>query len=160
MRILGYIIAFLVLLAIQVAVLPYVTLGDFAPDILLIGIIILGIRDGGVAAMITGSFAGLGRDILSSKFLGVTMLALVVAGFLAGIYKKNSQRLGLRGNLVFLFSIVFIYHAILYLLFFLDTKQGVFNILLGEALPAALYTLILIGIAHFLMPRGLWGRNK
>lgn len=160
MKIASYALIFLALLLAQITVLPYFAIGSFIPDVLLIGIIILALREGGVAAMITACATGLARDAFTTSFLGSSMLGLVIAAFLTGIYAKNHQRMGIQANLISLFVIVFAYNTVFYLLHLLDTRFTVGTIMINFVLPAAFYTIAIAGIAHYLLPRGLWGKGK
>ena len=160
MKIFSYTLLFVVLILSQIFILPYFAIGYFVPDILFIGVIVLGIREGGVPAMLAGTVAGFFRDAFTTGFLGSSMLSLVIVGFLAGIFSKHRLRLGSRGSFVFLFTICFLYNMIYYSLQLIDTALTFSAILLQFIIPAAIYTLIIVGIAHFLIPRGLWGQAK
>jgi rod shape-determining protein MreD len=160
MKIFNYTLLFVVLVFSQVFILPYFAIGHFVPDVIFIGVIVLGLREGGVPAMIAGTLAGFFRDAFTTGFLGSSMLGLVIAGFLAGIFSRLRLRLRIKGNLTFLFIIAFMYNFVFYFLQLFDTRLTLTSLLLQFIIPAVFYTLIIVGIAHFLIPQGLWGRSK
>lgn len=159
MKIFSYTLLFAALVFSQIFILPYFAIGYFVPDVIFIGVIVLGIREGGVPAMAAGTVAGFFRDAFTTGFLGSSMLSLVIAAFLAGIFAKHRLRLGIQGTLVFLFLIAFLYNLVYYSLQLFDAALTFSAILLQFTIPAAIYTLIIVGIAHFLIPRGLWGKS-
>ncbi|HHL72208.1 MAG TPA: rod shape-determining protein MreD [Bacteroidetes bacterium] len=157
MKILNYLLIFFALLILQIRIIPFLSIGKLLPDVLLIGIVVLGVREGGVAAMITALFVGLMKDAFTTSWIGASMLGLVAAGFLAGLYRHARYRMGVQGKLLFLFMIMFVYNLIYYFLYLIDTRLSVVDLVVQFAIPAAIYTFILAGIAHFLAPRGLLG---
>ena len=154
MKVFSYIFLFTALLFAQIYVLPYFAIGYFVPDVLFIGVIVVGIREGGVWAMLAGAGSGFLRDAFTTGFLGSSMLSLVIAGFLAGIFARHRLRFGIQGNILFLFAVAFVYNLVYYTLQLFDAALNFSTILLQFIIPAAIYTLIIVGIAHFLIPRG------
>lgn len=159
MKVFSNILLFTALVFLQIFILPYFAIGYFVPDIIFIGVIVLGIREGGIAAMLVGAGAGFFHDAFTTGFLGSSMLSLVIAGFLAGIFARHRLRLGRRGNILFLFIVSFLYNFVYYSLQLFDAALNFSTILLQFIIPAAIYSLIIVGIAHFLIPHGLWGKK-
>ena len=142
MKIISYALMFLLLVLLQIEFLPFLLGAYLVPDLIFIGVITLGIREGGVAAMLTGCFLGFVLDSFSS-FTGGAMIALVIAGFLAGVFSKNINRFGVQGNIIFLLVIVFIYHFTYYFLTLVDRGFEFFVLMINYVLPAAFYTCLL-----------------
>ncbi|KAA3661282.1 MAG: rod shape-determining protein MreD [Calditrichaeota bacterium] len=154
-----YIIIFISLLIGQISLLSFFP-GNTKPDILLLGIIVLGMREGGIPAMIAACAVGFVKDAFTTSYLGASMLGLVVAGFMAGNYKHVQVKLGTKSKLVLFAVIILIYNFIYYLLFELKSGMNLFDLLLHSVVPAVFYTLLFAGIAHFLIPQGLLGTKK
>lgn len=160
MKIFSYTLLFTALVIAQIFIIPYFAIGYFVPDVLFIGVIVLGLREGGIPAMIAATPVGFFRDAFTTGFLGSSMLSLVIAGFLSGIFSRHRLRFGMQGNLIFLFTIAFIYNFIYYFLQLYNARLTFAALLFQFIIPAAFYTLIIVGIAHFLIPKGLWGKSK
>lgn len=151
----GFVIAVLILL--QVTILPFMAIGEITPDLLLIGIIVLAMREGSMAGMIAAVLAGLCRDAFSTGFLGSSMLALVIAAFLAGSFAKVAARFRMQTQLISLFGIVYSYFITYYLLYLFDSDLGFVLLLFWYALPAAVYSFALMAIVHYVIRGGVWG---
>ncbi len=156
MKIAQYTGLFAVLLIVQIVVLPFFSVFDIAPDAVLIGLIYLAIHQGGVAAMLAALAVGFIRDAFTSHFIGAYMLSYVVASFLSGVLFKFRERLSFQIQSMYLFIVLFSFQLIYYSLFMLDQKLNLAQLIFRLSLPGAIYTLVLVAITHFLLPRGFW----
>ena len=147
-------------LLLQITVLPYFAILEIIPDIVLVGVIMIAFREGGVFAMIAAGAIGLMRDMLTTNFLGASMLCLILAAFLAGTFAKVRFRFSVQAQILSVFAIIFVYYGIYYFLYFLNRDISFVAMLFRFALPSALYSLLLAGMAHFILPGGLWGNNS
>ncbi|MCA9732882.1 MAG: rod shape-determining protein MreD [Deferribacteres bacterium] len=154
-----YFVIFVCLLVAQISLLAFFP-GNTRPDILLLGIIVLGMREGGIPAMITACVVGFVKDTFTTSFLGASMLGLVIAAFMAGNYKHIQVKLGTQSKLVLFSIIILVYNFIYYFLFELKAGMNIFDLLLNSVFPAVFYTLLFAGIAHFLIPHGLLGTKR
>ncbi|KAA3612275.1 MAG: rod shape-determining protein MreD [Calditrichaeota bacterium] len=159
MKYLVYILIFVGLLIVQISLLSFFP-GNSRPDILLLGIIVLGMREGGVPAMISALAVGFVKDAFTTSYIGASMLSLVVAAFMAGNYKHIQVKLGTQSKLIIFSIIILIYNFIYYFLFQIKAGLNIFDLTINSVLPAAFYTLLFAGIAHFLIPNGLLGTKK
>lgn len=72
--------------AVQTAVLPFVAVAGFRPDLLLLLSIAFAVHDGPEAGVRIGFVAGLATDLLlQTSALGVAALTYAVVGYLVGI---------------------------------------------------------------------------
>ncbi len=159
MKYLSYSLIFIGLLIGQISLLSFFP-GNSRPDILLLGIIVLGMREGGVPAMITACLVGFVKDAFTTSYIGASMLGLVVAAFMAGNYRHIQLKLGTQSKLILFALIIIVYDFIYYTLFQIKAELHIFDLLINSVLPAAFYTLLFAGIAHFLIPHGLLGTKK
>ena len=109
-----------IVLLLQITLLPYFAILDIIPDIVLIAVLIFAFREGGVFAMIAGGAVGLMRDVLATNFLGASMLCLILAAFMAGIFAKVRFRFSIQTQIISVFIIIFAYHSIYYFLYFIS----------------------------------------
>jgi rod shape-determining protein MreD len=81
----GAILAVAIALAIQTTLARFLVRGSVAVDLVLVAVVYLSLTSGPVTGMLTGTFAGLIQDTLSSGVIGIGGLAKTIVGFLAGI---------------------------------------------------------------------------
>jgi rod shape-determining protein MreD len=81
----GAILAVAVALAVQTTLARFLVRGSVAVDLVLVAVVYVALTSGPVTGMLTGTFAGLVQDALSSGVIGIGGLAKTIVGFLAGI---------------------------------------------------------------------------
>lgn len=85
MKAAGAILAVAVALAVQTTLARFLMRGSVAVDLVLVAVVYVALTSGPVTGMLTGTFAGLVQDALSSGVIGIGGLAKTIVGFLAGI---------------------------------------------------------------------------
>ena len=85
MRAAGVILAVVVALALQTTLARYFVRGTVALDLVLVAVVYVALTSGPGTGLLTGTFAGLVQDALSSSVLGIGGLAKTIVGFLAGV---------------------------------------------------------------------------
>ena len=85
MKAAGAILAVAVALAVQTTLARFLVRGSVAVDLVLVAVVYVALTSGPVTGMLTGTFAGLVQDALSSGVIGIGGLAKTIVGFLAGI---------------------------------------------------------------------------
>jgi rod shape-determining protein MreD len=81
----GVILAVAAALALQTTLARFVFRGTVAVDLVLVVVVFVALASGPVTGLVTGTFAGLIQDAMSSGIIGIGGLAKTVVGFLAGI---------------------------------------------------------------------------
>src|SRR5512143_911372 len=71
---------------IQQTFIPYIEILHFTPDIVLIGLFVIAVRQGQVPATAIGFAAGLATDLFVGEVIGISALANTIAAFIAGYY--------------------------------------------------------------------------
>src|SRR5215831_8397404 len=85
MRAVRIILAVALALALQTTLGRFLVRGTVAVDLVLVAVVYVALTSGPVTGLLTGTFAGLVQDALSSGIIGVGGLAKTVVGFLAGV---------------------------------------------------------------------------
>jgi rod shape-determining protein MreD len=85
----GLVAATLVALALQTTLSRFLANGHLAVDLVLVVVIYAALSMGPVAALLTGTLAGLMQDALSSGVVGMGGLAKTMVGFVAGIIETQ-----------------------------------------------------------------------
>jgi rod shape-determining protein MreD len=81
----GIILALVAALALQTTLARFFVRGAVAVDLVLVAVVYVALTSGPGAGLLSGAFAGLVQDALSSRVLGIGGLAKTIVGFLAGI---------------------------------------------------------------------------
>lgn len=87
--------ALLLLLCLaQIIVVPLISIAGVSPDIVLLGVVVIALRNGQLHATIAGFLAGLFIDCSIGEVMGLSALAKTVAGFAAGyvFQPDNTER--------------------------------------------------------------------
>jgi rod shape-determining protein MreD len=139
-------LAILVLLLLQTTFVPFLSIGGFLPDLLLIWVVYVAVSRGQLEAIITGFAVGLLQDVVTMQFFGLCALTKTIAGFTAGYFFNDNLTEQTLGSYRFLLIILFssFVHDILYYGIFL---QGIQDALLATmiefSIAASLYTALL-----------------
>src|SRR5215831_13403540 len=78
-------LAVVVALAAQTTLTRFLVRGPVAVDLVLVVVVYVALTSGPVTGLLSGTFAGLVQDALSSGVIGIGGLAKTVVGFLAGV---------------------------------------------------------------------------
>jgi len=81
----GVILAVAVALALQTTAARFLVRGSVAVDLVLVVVVYVALISGPATGLLSGTFAGLAQDALSSSVIGIGGLAKTLVGFLAGI---------------------------------------------------------------------------
>jgi rod shape-determining protein MreD len=128
------------------------------PDVLLIFVVYLGIREGQAFATVAGFIIGLTMDIAAGEggMLGLAALCKTIGGFTAGYFYNENRMAQILGGYQFLIAvgITALVHNTLYFLIFLQgsgipASEAFFL----HAVPGALYAVILALLPMFVFAR-------
>ena len=85
MRVVWVVAGAMVALALQTTLARFVVRGEVFVDLVLVVVIYAALAMGPVTGLITGTFAGLVQDVLSTGIVGIGGLSKTLVGFLAGV---------------------------------------------------------------------------
>lgn len=85
MKFAGVVAATALAIALQTTLARFVIRGTVAVDLVLVVVVYAALASGSVAGLLTGTFAGLIQDTLSTGVIGIGGLAKTLVGFVAGI---------------------------------------------------------------------------
>jgi rod shape-determining protein MreD len=128
------------------SVLSFIKIGEIMPDLVLLLVIYISIREGQFKGLFAGFAAGLILDIVSLDVLGTNALAKTVAAFIAGFFYRENKFRQIVGNIGFL-TIVFLsaaIHNLIYYFFYIKVSELDFlNFFLKYGFATSLYTTVL-----------------
>lgn len=85
MKTVAVMLAVAIAVALQTTLARFLARGTLAVDFVLIAVVYVALTSGPVTGLLSGTFAGLVQDALSSGVIGIGGLAKTVVGFLAGV---------------------------------------------------------------------------
>jgi rod shape-determining protein MreD len=157
-RISTYTLFSLLLVLLSTTLLRFLTIGDIAPDILLIWVVYIAIREGQIAGTVAGFLIGLAADLLSGTdgMIGLAALSKTVGGFLAGYFYNENKTLQTLGGYQFLIAVgvVSLVHNVIYFLIFLQgTELSWWRIIVSHGVPGTVYTVAAALLPMFVIAR-------
>lgn len=135
------------LIILQKTFVSFIDVTEFriTPDLVIIGLVYVGIKKGKIPGSITGFAAGLVLDIFSFSFIGLMALAKTVAGFVSGFF-NNEQKIERYLNSYIFIIIVsicsLVNNSVYYLFYFQGTNLLPADIFIRYILPTTVYTAL------------------
>lgn len=145
-RHLGYALQAVILLVVQANLVDMVSLRGIAPDLLLIFLVILAVREGQLAVLPWGFLLGLVLDLTTGTVIGLSALSKTIAAFTAGYFhseNKVAMNLSTYRFLLLVLLTAFVHNAAYFAVFTLGSDIGLLGAVFGVGLGSALYTTTL-----------------
>ncbi len=140
-------IALALLIIVQKAFMWLIALTEYqvTPDLVLIGVVYMGIKKGKISGSISGFVSGLIFDLLSFSFLGLSALSKATAGFMSGFF-NNENKID-RYTQTYIFTLIVflssLFNNFLYFsLYFQGTSLSIPLIIIRYVVPTAIYTAL------------------
>jgi rod shape-determining protein MreD len=138
-------LAILVLLLLQTTFIPFLSMGGFLPDVLLIWIVYIAVTRGQLEATITGFAVGLLQDAVTIQFFGLSALTKTLAGFVAGYFFNENlteQTLGSYRFLLITLLSSFVHNVLYYGIFLQGIQDALFTTMIEFSVAVSLYTAL------------------
>ena len=151
MKAVGVILALAQALALQTTLGRTLVRGTVAVDLVLVAVVYVALTSGPVTGMLSGTFAGLLQDALSSGVIGIGGLAKTVVGFLAGIIGTQFIVTHSLPRFVVFFAATVLHAALfmgLYVLLDLRHFGSVYAAVAGQALGNALVGIVVFQLVE------------
>ena len=137
----------LALILIQKTVINFIDVTEFkiTPDVVLIGLVYVGIKRGKITGSISGFLSGLILDIFSFSFIGLMALSKTVAGFVSGFFNENTKMERYLNSYIFILIVTFcslINNTVYFLFYFQGTNLVLFDIVIRYIVPTTIYTAL------------------
>lgn len=137
----------LVLIIVQKTLVSLIDVTSFqiTPDLVILGVVYIGIREGKITGTAAGFLAGLVLDLFSFSFVGLMALSKCTAGFFAGYFNDENKIDRYLNSYVFVIIVVAasLFNNIIYFtVYFQGTNLSFTDVLLRYVVPTAVYTAI------------------
>jgi rod shape-determining protein MreD len=148
----------ILILLLQTSIMKFLAIGTLVPDVVLLWIVYMAVREGQLSATVAGFLLGLALDLLagSGSMLGLTALSKTVAGFLAGYFYNENKILHTLGSYqyILIVTVTSLVHNLIYFIIFLQgSDTGIVQTVVQFGLPATAYTAAAALIPMFAFAR-------
>ena len=148
----------LLLLILQTTIVPYTSISNIIPDVLLVWIVYVAVKLGQIPATVLGFTVGLLMDLISGQFIGLSALAKTVAGFFAGYFYNENKIDYTIGSHQFLtiVGLSSLFHNIIYFVIFVQGSEiGFWTAILRFGVFSTAYTTAIAILPVFAFSRKL-----
>lgn len=130
----------LAFLIAQAVLVSRITIGEIAPDFMLLLVVLIALNRNAVTGAVLGFIVGFFQDLTNPELLGLNAMLKSIVGFMSGrAGAKTSPE-----NIIFLFALfvaIALGHDLVYLMIYMwPNVGGAFGATFLTALPSALYT--------------------
>jgi rod shape-determining protein MreD len=149
-------LAILVLLLLQTTFVPFLSVGGFLPDVMLIWVVYIALTRGQLEAIITGFAVGLLQDAVTIQFFGLSALTKTLAGFAAGYFYNDNlteQTLGSYRFLLIVLLSSFIHNLVYYGIFLQGIQDAVITTMVEFSVATSIYTALMAVFPMFTFVR-------
>ncbi|MEE9289165.1 MAG: rod shape-determining protein MreD [Bacteroidota bacterium] len=143
---LRFVLISLILLLLQTKILQFLSIEGVTPDLFVIWIVYIAIKNGQAPATVAGFAIGLLLDLVTGEFVGLSALAKTLCGFTSGYFynvNKTPQTLGSYRFLVVVFIASLVHNILYFLIFTMGTELTFSEVLIRYGVTSTLYTLAL-----------------
>ena len=151
-----YSIATLFLLILQTTIIPFASIANIVPDILIVWIVYVAIKLGQIPATVAGFVIGIAVDLIGGHFVGLSALSKTVAGFFAGYFYNENKIDYTIGNYQFLIIVGLssFFHNIIYFVIFVQGSEiGLWTAVFRFGLFSTIYTIAFAVLPMFVYSR-------
>lgn len=153
MRVAGVVLAIALALLLQTMLARFLVRGTVAVDLVLVVVVYVGLTWGPVTGLLSGAFAGIAQDALSSGVIGIGGLAKTIVGFLTGIVGTQFIVAQALPRFVIFFGATFV-HALVFIGLYelLDLRQfgTPYAAVTGQAVGNAVVGLVAFQLVELL----------
>lgn len=149
--ILKWFIIIITCLVLQTSFLPSIAVFGIQPDLLLLVLFFLSVKQGVLCGIFVGFFLGLGMDLYTPAILGQNALAKAIIGSFFGLFNERLMRIDPLMKIVILFLGFIIHDMIFSGAGLLKNGNTLFTLipeLFTSTLPRAFYTAIFAVVVY------------
>lgn len=158
LKIIYYSLATLFLCVVQLSFSYLISINDITPDLIILIVIWITLREGKLFGLISGFLIGILFDFISMNVIGINALTkTIVAYFVGYFYKENEFWNIIRSNKFFLIILISVFlHNALYYLLMIKLTDSIWWVYFKFSIGSTLYTLIFSLLAFFFRIRKFW----
>ena len=156
MKYLTYSLLCIATVLLQVTLFRFFAIQKITPDLLLILIIFISIREGQVAGILFGFFAGLLDDLTTANIVGLSAISKSFAGYIAGFFYGIKSGLDIKfiGLIILICAIA--HEFVLSIVASFGASQSYWFAVTHHSIPQLIYSSILGFILFAFIPKKVW----
>ncbi len=154
-----YSIATLLICVLQLSFSFLISVKGIIPDLLILLIIWITLRDGKIVGLISAFCIGLLYDYLSLNIFGVNALTKTIVAYVSGFFYKENEFLNIvKSNKIFVivFISTLIHNVVYYLLMINLTESNLWNIYFKFVFGSMIYTFVFSLTSFFFRIKKFW----
>jgi len=151
-----YFLFALMLITVQTKVMSVFSLEGITPDLLLIWLIYIAIKNDQLTATIWGFTIGIMFDLATGNFIGLSALSKTIAGFIAGYFyneNKAAMTLGSYRFVIIVLLISVVHNSIYFTAFTRGSEIGLWRAIFQYGLATTFYTAAVTLLPMFIFAR-------
>lgn len=156
MQLIKYIIIYFILLFTEKNLLHLISIRYITPDLILVFIIILSLRESRMQMIIFAFFAGLIQDSFTTGFFGLSALTKSTIAFLGIYFQQPKNKYNLSYYILTFVVLVSIHEVVYQFIYNLGSHLGFFNLVFYYMIPRTIYTIVFAVLAYLLFKSILW----
>jgi len=156
MKYFKYTVVFLIVFFIDANLLDLISIKGITPNIILVFLIFLSLRETQMVSTLSGFGSGLFQDFFTMSLVGLSSLSYSISSFLASFFRKLKGAHTISQLALIFFLITIIHDRIYQFIFLLGTNQQFFKSFFRFTLPKAVYTTVFAIMINFLFSRLIW----
>jgi len=145
----------MLLILFQKTVIGFISVSNIniTPDIVLIALMVISVREGRLSGSLYGFFAGMLLDLISGSFLGLSALCYSVTSFIAGNFNTENKKYLTKYYFILIVLFGAIVSNLIYFIFYfqgspIELSRVILNFVLTSATYTALLSIFYIAIPH------------
>lgn len=149
-------IIFFPLLAIQLLIVPLLSINSVVPDLILILLVFYTLQTGQIYGTILGFILGLFTDLITGNILGSMMFAKTLSGFVAGYFYNENKKSHYFNSYLFLLIVLLcalIDSVAFTLISSFDISKNIIMIIFEQGILPAIYTAVVASLIVFFYPK-------
>lgn len=160
MKYIKYAIIFFIVLVIDLNVIDLISIKGITPDIVLIYLIFISLREPQTTSTVIGFAGGLVQDLFSLSILGLSSLTRSISCFITAFFQRSKGIYSILHLALIFFIVTIINDRIYQFIYLLGSDQKLFKSFLYHSVPRAIYTTIIALIMNFIFSRVLWDTRE
>ena len=140
-----YAIVLLLLSVIHLTMMDFISVAGITPDLIIILIVWIALKEGHFPAIIAGFVCGLFLDIISLDVIGTNALSKLLVGFIAGFFYRMGAADSIIGSYRFIIIVLScaVAHNLVYFFFYLKPSEVTFfTFFIKYGVAQSLYTTV------------------
>ena len=149
--IIKYVVIYFLLLFIETNLLHLISIKNITPDLILVYVLLVSMREKRNKVVIVGFASGLIQDVFTTKLFGLFALSKTITGFLGGFFQQRRIEYKLLYLSAVFFVLIFIHELIYQIIYSLGGDISFSTLLFYSIIPRTIYTLAVAVIFYLII---------